>query len=180
MTIILPNILSLLQHIDTLRKEPESYRPKRCPDCNHAIVWCHGCYTRKSDRRDLNESPESIPIPRFYCPECDSTCSVLPECIPPRSWYLWKVRQIIFLLLLSGNSVGRTVAANGSRICRQTVQRWWRRFLECFSDYSFSLRNHFPWLGRHTKFTVFWTQYLASMPLSTAMRLLHEAGCSVP
>ena len=49
MTIILPNILSLLQHIGALRKEPESYRPKSCPGCRHATVWCHGCYTRKAD-----------------------------------------------------------------------------------------------------------------------------------
>jgi hypothetical protein len=90
------------------------------------------------------------------------------------------VRQIIFLLLLAGNSVGRTVALNGSRVRRQTVRRWWRRFQDCYSDYSFHLQNHFPWLGRHIKFTDFWMKCLASMPLSTAMRLLHEAGCSVP
>ena len=88
MTIILPNIFSLLQHIETLRKEPESYRPKRCPGCRHTTIWCHGCYTRKADE---NDTLNPVPIPRFYCPECDSTCSVLPECIPPRSWYLWKV-----------------------------------------------------------------------------------------
>lgn len=175
MTIILPNILSLLHHIDILRKEPESYRPKRCPGCRHATVWCHGCYTRKADE---SNTLNPVPIPRFYCPECDSTCSVLPECIPPRSWYLWKVRQIVFLLLLAGNSVGRTVAESGVR--RQTVQRWWRRFLDCYSDYSFHLRNHFPWLGRQTEFTAFWTKCLASMPLSTAMRLLHEEGRFVP
>jgi hypothetical protein len=180
MAIILPGILSLLQHIDTLQKEPESYRPKRCPTCSHAIVWCHGCYPRKADRKDLNEASEPVPIPRFYCPECDSTCSVLPECIPPRSWYLWEVRQIIFLLLMANNSVSRTIASNGSRACRQTVQRWWRRFQDCFPDYSFHLRNHFSWLGRYAEFTDFWTKCLASMPLSTAMRLLHDDRCSVP
>jgi hypothetical protein len=88
------------------------------------------------------------------------------------------VRQIVFLLLLAGNSVGRTVTESGVR--RQTVQRWWRRFLDCFSDYSFHLRNHFLWLGRHTDFTAFWTKFFASMPLSMAMRIIHEAGRSVP
>lgn len=175
MTTILPNVLSLLQHIDTLRKEPESYRPKRCPGCHHAIVWCHGRYTRKAD---TNGTLNPVPILRFYCPECDSTCSVLPECMPPRSWYLWKVRQIVFLLLLAGNSVGRTVTESGVR--RQTVQRWWCRFQDSFLDYAFHLRNHIPWLGRHTEFTNFWAECLATMPLSKAMRLLHEAGCTVP
>jgi transposase-like protein len=177
MPLILPKIFSLLQHIDTLRKEPESYRPKLCPHCSHAIIWCHGCYTRKSD---VNGTLNPVPISRFYCPDCKKTCSVLPECIPPRSWYLWEVRHIVFLLLLAGNSVGRTVAKNGSRACRQTVQRWWRRFLDCFSDYSFHLRNHFPWLGRHAEFTGFWTNCLASIPLSTAMRILNDDSCTVP
>lgn len=177
MPIILPKIFSLLQHIDTLRKEPESYRPKRCPHCRHATIWCHGCYTRKSD---VNSTMNPVPIPRFYCPECEGTCSVLPECIPPRSWYLWEIRQVVFLLLLAGNSVGRTVAKNGSRACRQTVQRWWRRFLDCFSDYYFHLRNHFPWLGRHAELTGFWTNCFASLPLSTAMRILNDDRCTVP
>jgi hypothetical protein len=180
MAFILPGILSLLQHLDTLQKEPEAYRPKGCPGCSHAIVWCHGCYTRKADRSDMNEAMDPVPIPRFFCPSCRSSCSTLPECIPPRSWYLWEVRQIIFLLLLAGNSVGRTVALGGSRACRQTVQRWWRRFQECAPVYSFHLRAHFPWLGRHAGFTDFWKSCLNSLSLSTVMRLLHGEGLCVP
>lgn len=110
----------------TLRRDPESYRPEKCP-CGHARVWCHGCYTRKPDRKDYCEPClNPVPIPRFYCPECGCTCSVLPECIPPRSWYLWEVRQVIFLLLLAANSLGRTHASNGSRASRKTIKRWWR------------------------------------------------------
>jgi hypothetical protein len=176
MALILPGILSLLQHFETLRKDPESFRPKRCPGCRHAIVWCHGCYTRKTDIDSLNP----VPILRFFCPDCRSTCSTLPECIPPRSWYLWQTRQVIFLLLLAGNSVGKTVALNGSRACRRTIQRWWRRFQDCSPVYSFHLRAHFPWLGRHAGFNDFWTICLDSIPLSTVMRLIHEEGVLVP
>ena len=105
---------------------------------------------------------------------------MLPECIPPRSWYPWQVRQVIILLLLTGNSLGRTILTNGSRACRQTVQRWWRRFLDCFPAYSFYLRAHFPSLGRKAEFADFWTSCLASMPLSTVMRLFHDEGLPVP
>lgn len=180
MALVLPGILSLLQHLDTFRKDPEAYRPKKCPGCSHGILWCHGFYTRKADRSDMNEALDPVPIPRFFCPDCRSTCSMLPECLPARSWYLWQVRQITFLLLLAGNSIGRTISANGSRACRQTVQRWWRRFQDGSPLYSFHLRAHFPRLGRHDGFTDFWTNCLAFMPLSTVMRLLHEENVPVP
>lgn len=181
MAFILPGIFSLIQHLETLRKAPESYRPERCPGCDHANVWCHGCYTRKPGRKDLEEqSLNPVPIPRFFCPDCRCTCSVLPECIPPRSWYLWEVRQIIFLLLLAGNSINRTLAANGSRASRTTIKRWWQRFNGGFLSFSFHLRLHFPCLGRHAGFTEFWTACLALRPLSSAMRLLHEEGVPVP
>lgn len=181
MSFILPGILSLIQHFETLRKSPESYRPKRCPGCRHVGIWCHGCYTRKPDRMDLGEpSLNPVPILRFFCPECRSTCSVLPECIPPRSWYLWEVRQVIFLLLLAGESIGRTIASNGSRASRTTIKRWWQRFNSGFQKFSFQLLHHFPCLGRHSGFTKFWTACLALRPLSSAMRLLHEEGVLVP
>lgn len=181
MTLIFPGILSLIQHLQTLRNCPESYRPDRCPNCRHANVWCHGNYTRQSDRKDLGEPCHNpVPILRYFCPECRCTCSVLPECIPPRSWYLWKVRQVIFLLLLAGESIGDTLATNGSRACRITIKRWWQSFNDGFQSFSLHLLPHFPCLGRHAGFTNFWTACLALRPLSSAMRLLHIEGLTVP
>jgi len=102
MSLILSGVLTLLQHADQLLKDPESYRPLRCP-CGHGRVWCHGSYTRKPCCCDpVEQGCSPVLILRFYCPDCRATCSVLPECLPPRSWYLWKVRQIILLSLLSG------------------------------------------------------------------------------
>lgn len=180
MTLILPGILSLVQHLRTSQSNPESYRPQKCP-CGHPRVWWHGCYTRKPDRKDFGEPClNPVPIPRFYCPECRHTCSVLPECIPPRSWYLWEVRQVIFLLLLAGNSIGRTHASNGSRACRKTIKRWWRRLHDCHHIHSFHLRLRFPCLGRHAEFTGFWRTLLGLRPLSQAMYLLHQEEVPVP
>lgn len=179
MTLILPGVLSLLQHSANLRRNPESYRPRKCP-CGHAKVWCHGCYTRKADRTDLCETSfNPVPILRFYCPDCRATCSVLPECIPPRSWYLWKMRQIIFLLLLAGNSIGHTVRSSGNRVARTTIKRWWNCFRGQFTLFSFHLRVHLPWLGRHDEFSDFWTTLLAVRPLSSVMYLLHQEGVTV-
>ena len=112
MAIILPGINSLVEHLQALQKEPESYRPKKCARCANVGLWCHGCYYRKTDRKDLGEPClNPIPILRFICPCCHSTCSVLPECIPPRRWYLWEVPQLIFLLLLAGNSINKATAS---------------------------------------------------------------------
>jgi len=180
MALILPGILSLVHHMQVIRKNPESYRPEKCPNCDKANLWSHGCYTRKADRRDMDESMGPIPIPRFFCSGCSATCSVLPECIPSRSWYPWEVRQIIFLLLLAGNSINRAKAQNGSKACRQTICRWWRQFRECFPLYSFHLLTYFPWLGRYPGFTDFWRSCLDRMALSRCMFILNGEEAHVP
>ncbi|HWT83192.1 MAG TPA: hypothetical protein VN648_30790 [Candidatus Methylomirabilis sp.] len=180
MTLILPGIFTLVQHFTILKTDPESYRPDRC-SCGHTRVWCHGCYTRKPDRKDLGEPClNPVLIPRFYCPECGCTCSRLPECIPPRSWYLWEVRQVIFLLLLAGNTLGRTAASNGSRVSRTTIKRWWRRLHDRHETFSLNLLPHFPCMGRHARFTDFWQTWLTLRPLSSAMTMLHLEGVVVP
>lgn len=183
MSLILSGVLTLLQHADQLRKDPESYRPLRCP-CGHGRVWCHGSYTRKPCCCDpVEQGCSPVLILRFYCPDCRATCSVLPECLPPRSWYLWKVRQIILLSLLSGISMRSTVASYGSSPgtpCGSTIKRWWKRLKERFTEHSFSLRNHFPWLGRHTDFVGFWNTLLSEQTLACMMRLVHLDGITVP
>ena len=183
MSLILPGILSLLQHMTTLRNDPDAYRPEKCP-CGYGKLWSHGHYLRKPygcDSSDKQHIPVSIL--RYYCPHCCCTCSVLPECLPPRSWYLWKVRQIIFLCLLSGTSIRQTIA----RHCEiadsphgTTVKRWWKGFKAGFSLYSFTLRNHLPSLGRQERFGDFWTEVLAKFSLASVMRLLHAEGICVP
>lgn len=92
----------------------------------------------------------------------------------------WEVRQVIFLLLLAGNSIGRTHALNGSRVCRKTIERWWRRFRDCFPTFSSNLRPYFPCLGRYAGFTAFWQTLLGLRPLSQAMCLLHREKVTVP
>ena len=182
MSLILSGVFTLLQHVNQLQKDPESYRPAKCP-CGHGRVWCHGRYTRKpccSDPAEQVFAP--VQVLRYYCPDCHATCSVLPECLPPRSWYLWKVRQIIFLSLIVGTSMRRTVAQYGSNSDaphETTIKRWWKRFQANFVEYSFHLRNHFSWLGRQS-FTAFWITLLQRHSLSSVMCLLACEGVTVP
>jgi len=92
------------------------------------------------------------------------------------------VRQVVFLLLLAGNSINRTHASNGSLATRRTIKRWWRDFndRDCFLNFSLHLRLHLPCMGRHDGFSEFWRACLSLRPLSTVMRLLHEDGVCVP
>jgi hypothetical protein len=65
---IVPDILSLPQHLETLEQQPVRYRPVACPHCGLAKPWGHGCYQRKADRRPGPDgSLNPIAIPRYRC-----------------------------------------------------------------------------------------------------------------
>ena len=110
---IVAEILSLIQHIKTFHDEPERYRLEYCLCCGKSGLWFHGCYSRKADRSgDAGKSLNPIFIQRLFCPNCRKTCSALPECIPPRRWYLWDEQQTALLLLLAGNSLSACAKKN--------------------------------------------------------------------
>ena len=93
---IFADILSLVQYIDTLKREPEKLRLDHCLCCGKSNPWLHGGYFRESDRiNPSSTSLNSVFIQRYYCPSCQKTCSVLPEFIQPRRWYLWDMQQVI-------------------------------------------------------------------------------------
>jgi len=172
---ILAGIHSLLQHVQHQTVQPNDYRPDRCPSCGKSGLWAHGAYTRKSNRRGLNQSTDApIRIPRFLCRDCRSTCSCLPEAIPPRRWYLWDVQQTVLYLLLGSTSLNRT--ATQVQPSRQTIKRWWRDLQARFIVDSAALRSRFAELGRFTGFQSFWQHCLDQMRLSRAMLYLHQCG----
>jgi len=82
---IVASVTTLEQHVEAVEQTPEIYRPLCCPHCGIKIVWQHGCYTRKADRRqDGDGSLNPVPILRYCCSGCRRTCSRLPLCIAPR------------------------------------------------------------------------------------------------
>ena len=175
---IVADILSLIQYLATLGQESERYRLEYCLCCGKAGVWFHGCYPRKADRSNPEDSLNPIMIQRFYCFGCKRTCSVLPECIPPRRWYLWEVQQIAFLLWLAGKSV--YAIAKEILPSRFTVSRWIKRFKERFNLHQATLRSYDAQLGRHCDFVPFWQSCLQKMHLGAAMRLCHVSGVLIP
>ena len=179
MALILPAICSLVEHIKTLQSNPEAYRPECCPGCDKAGLWCHGHYTRQAERENSGQqSLNPVPIPRFFCPHCKHTCSVLPECIPPRRWFLWLTQQAALALLLSGHSIYHV--SEKLPPAWGTIKHWQQRWLECFQLHRFHLCSQHPDLGRYSEFKPFWNACLKRFSLSSIMVFLNEKGLCVP
>lgn len=172
MSRIVASITTLEQHVETIRQTPEIYRPLSCPHCGIKIVWRHGCYTRKADRRAAGEcSLNPVPILRYCCSACRRTCSRLPLCIAPRRWYDWSVQQGVLERLLNGAS---PPCAGADVPDRRTVGRWRHWLQACGQSFAFHLRSRLPELGRVAGFGDFWRQVLKSMGLAAAMARLDQ------
>lgn len=174
---ILPGILSLVHHRQQLEDNPETYRPEQCLNCGKSGVWCHGHYDRKADREGSG-SLNPITIPRFYCPHCKTTCSVLPECIPPKRHYLWQIQAWVFRLHCAGISYRKISKCH--QPSRWTISRWCRRFKARFSVHAEALRVVFSDLGRFTEYISFWSAFLEHGSLSQAMLIVNNQGVIIP
>jgi len=102
---IVASIVVLEQHVKAVDETPSLYRPSCCPHCGIKVVWQHGFYYRKADRKTQSESSlNPVPIRRYCCSVCRHTCSPLPRCVAPRRWYDWAVQQGVLIQLLKGLS----------------------------------------------------------------------------
>lgn len=179
MTSIFSGIMQLTQYIDLLKSEPEKLWLAQCPCCGKKKPWRHGGYQRSSDR--INPSSASLNpifIQRYYCPGCGKTCSVLPECIPPRRWYLWETQQtaiLLFLLSRSARAVEKEVKPS-----RHTIKRWVSWLVVQFKLQKDTLCNHFPSFGGFNEPERFWQHVFDKLTLSTAMCLCHISGVPIP
>lgn len=176
---ILPHITSLVQYVKLFNTRPVLLRITHCPSCGLAHPWLHGRYFRQADR--INPSCTSlnpVPIQRFFCPGCSKTCSVLPECIPSRRWYLWDIQQLAVVLWLTGTSLCAIEKALAPS--RQTVRRWVGRFTERFRWHADALRGYWAALGRASGLKDFWRMAFTCLSLAEAMRLCWVAGVFIP
>jgi len=170
---IIPEISSLVQYL--LIRDDLTYTAS-CANCGSKHVHKHGCYLRKADRESRQLNP--IPIQRFKCCDCGKTCSVLPECISPKRWYLWKIQQAVLLSVLLGKSY-RAIAKELAP-SRRTIGRWVGRLKEQFSVYADCLKSFHSALGYFDNFKEFWQECFDLWPLSKIMLILNNAGVVVP
>jgi len=180
MQVILPEILTLEQYICKQYEQSVDLRPANCLNCGMTGLHCHATYERYSDRENKGkDSLNPILIQRYICPNCRKTCSVLPECIPPRRWYPWFIQQAVLLACLLGKSLNEI-----SRLqppSRSTCKRWWEWLAERSNDFTHPLRSLFPdALGRCPDFESFWSTCLEKMNLSKAMWYCHQSEVILP
>lgn len=185
MQTIVPDIDTLVQHQQLLKEDKERYRPKPCPCCSKAGVWFHGYYERKADRSNTTGNTlNPVFIPRFFCPECRKSGSSLPECIPPRRWYLWAIQQWVIakqLLKCSVQSIASgTPQVTNTAISRSTIRRWWGRLSERFVLQRDALCAHLNALSPFVTVVDFWQACLEQLSLAQAMYRCHVAGVVVP
>jgi hypothetical protein len=136
--------------------------PGQCLHCGKTGLWLHGHYDRKAVR--------------FIRPG-ERTCYALPECIPPRRWYVWAIQQFAFLLWLSCESFyasANTTAKTMATPSHHTIKRWIGRFQEQFHLHKDALRQILTSLGRALDFTAFWQTSLKTLSLAQAI------GCGYP
>ena len=173
---IVAGVTTLEKHLETIRQEPEVYRPPSCPHCGIKLLCQHGYYYRKADRRVQRPSLNPVPIGRYRCGGCRRTCSRLPECIAPRRWYPWSVQQQSL-----SPRVGAAPAECGDdgQPAVRSIDRWWRWLRDRGPLFAFHLRARFPELGRASEFCDFWRQVFATLGLPRAMAWL-DREMSVP
>ncbi len=176
---ILSGIVSLMQYQSLLNSKPGYYRLDQCLCCGKSNPQRHGSYPRQADRTNKSsDSLNPVYIQRYYCLNCNKTCSVLPECIPPRRWYLWDIQQVALFLCLGGKSI--CAAARELLPSRQTISRWMIRFKEHFLLHKDVLSSHFIQLGRACTMVDYWQITFETITLAQAMRLCHIAGVIIP
>lgn len=176
---ILAGVTSLIQQKQLIEAKIDMLRPERCSCCGRLRPRRHGAYPRESDR--LNPSSHSLNpvlIQRYYCPACQKTMSVLPECISPRRWYPWEIQQVVLALFLLGKSVCKI--ALEVLPSRHTISRWLKHFKAQYHLHKDTLCIHFHEAIRASEVINFWKSCLEHMTLASAMRLCHVAGVVIP
>jgi len=164
----LAGILTLSQHLETLSKAFAHYRPNHCLYCFHPVIWGHGFYDRKADRINGGEETlNPLPIPRFRCANCRRTFSVLPECIPPRRWYLWRTQQEGLPACLDGFSFRQVSALLA--MARSTISRWFHWLKARSPDFQKALCVTHSGFGYFAPWADFWWQWFDHHDLSKAM-----------
>jgi hypothetical protein len=91
---------------------------------------------------------------------------------------LWETQQAAILLFLLNGSARAT--EKQVKPSRYTIQRWVAWIVAQFKLHKDVLCNRFPSFGLFTEPANFWCHIFNQLPLSTAMRLCHVAGVSIP
>lgn len=161
---------------------PEADRPQRCYACDSKrMPHRHGSFTRI-----LLTLTETIPLTifRFLCPDCGTTCSVLPAFAQPYQQAGAEVKEAIVIASEDGASLSKLSEASrtfaGGGYAEKTLRRWrkdwlqrrevheyalWAMLFQRGMDASLPRERHSPWKALQTA----WKQATTPGSLFTAL-----------
>jgi len=120
-TLIDDDVRDLKTHEIRVR-DPDGYRPCRCPRCGHEVLHVH-CYPERHPRGELG-MPAVVRIVQYVCAaaECGATWRILPLFLARHLWRAWKTVERVVM------PAGMPRSAAAPPIPPRTVQRWRTRF----------------------------------------------------
>lgn len=99
-----------------------------CQDCGRTLHK-HGSYLRwVTGKRERIQ----LPIYRWLCPHCGVTVSLLPDFLVPWARFTTWVREAAIVRKRQGRSfrrIAETITTPVIGLSRNTVKRWWKRYL---------------------------------------------------
>ena len=121
-TLIAEDVRDLAEHLRRLA-DPEWYRPKRCPRCEHDHVHVHG-RPERHPRGDV-AMPAVVVVLQFRCAldGCGATWRILPAFLARHLWHAWKVVEHV----VRPASVAPPITTTGPRVAATTRCRWLAR-----------------------------------------------------
>lgn len=97
-----------------------------CQNCKEQRMHKHGHYQRTVTTK---HQTFTIPVYRWFCPQCRRTLSLLPDFLIPWARFTTMVREASVVRRLQGfsfNRITQTVATFQISISVSTIKRWWR------------------------------------------------------
>lgn len=101
-----------------------------CPNCNERHMHKHGHFKRTVSTK---HQTFTIPIYRWFCPQCKQTLSLLPDFLIPWARFTTMVREASVMRRTNGfsfNRIAQTVATFSIGISASTIKRWWKWHLQ--------------------------------------------------
>jgi hypothetical protein len=95
-TLIAEDVRDLDAHQRRIR-DPDGYRPDRCPRCDHDVLHVH-CYPERHPRGEPG-MPLVVQVAQYMCAaaECGATWRVLPMFLARHLWRAWKTVERVVL-----------------------------------------------------------------------------------
>lgn len=120
-TLIDDEVRDLETH-DRRVRDPDGYRPGRCPRCGHGVLHVH-CYPERRPRGEPG-MPAVVRIIQYVCAaaECGATWRILPMFLARHLWRAWKTVERVVM------PAGIQRPAAAPSIPPRTERRWRARF----------------------------------------------------